>query len=60
MKKTMIAGAVGALLALGAGSAVAAAPDWGKVEGKEITASTRACRRWSGSRRAPSTVVRVR
>ena len=38
MKKTMIAGAVGALLALGAGSAVAAAPDWGKVEGKEITA----------------------
>ncbi len=38
MKKTMIAGAVGALLALGAGSAVAAAPDWSKIEAKDITA----------------------
>ena len=38
MKKTMIAGAVGALLALGTGSALAAAPDWGKGEGKDITA----------------------
>ncbi len=36
MKKTMIAGAVGALLAIGAGGAVAA-PDWGKVGAKEIT-----------------------
>src|SRR5690606_12298278 len=36
MKKTMIAGAVGALLTLGTGSALAAAPDWGKVEGKDI------------------------
>ena len=38
MKKTMIAGAVGAFLAFGAGTAMAAAPDWGKVEGKDITA----------------------
>jgi hypothetical protein len=38
MKKTMIAGAIGALLALGTGSALAAAPDWSKVEGKDITA----------------------
>ena len=37
MKKTMIAGAVGAFLALGAGSAMAAAPDWGKVEATDIT-----------------------
>ncbi len=37
MKKTMIAGAVGALLAFGAGGALAAAPDWGKVDAKEIT-----------------------
>jgi len=37
MKKTTIAGAVGALLALGAGGAFAAAPDWGKVEAKDIT-----------------------
>jgi hypothetical protein len=38
MKKTMIAGAVGAVLALGAGSALAAAPaDWSKVAAKDIT-----------------------
>lgn len=37
MKKTMIAGAVGAFLALGAGTAMAAAPDWGKVEAKDFT-----------------------
>ncbi|MHB1369545.1 MAG: ethylbenzene dehydrogenase-related protein [Pseudomonadaceae bacterium] len=37
MKKKIIAGAIGALMALGTGSAIAAAPDWGKVEGKDIT-----------------------
>ena len=37
MKKTMIAAAVGTVLALGTGSALAAAPDWGKVEAKDIT-----------------------
>ena len=37
MKKTMIAAAVGTVLALGTGSVLAAAPDWGKVEAKDIT-----------------------
>jgi len=38
MKKTMIAGAVGTVLAFAAGSALAAAPaDWSKVAAKDIT-----------------------
>ena len=38
MKKTIIAGAAGAILALGAGSSLAAAPaDWSKVAAKDIT-----------------------
>lgn len=38
MKKTMIAGAVGAICALGLGTAMAGAPaDWSKVPGKDIT-----------------------
>lgn len=37
MKKTMIAGAMGALFALGTGSALAAAPDWGQVEATDIS-----------------------
>lgn len=36
MKKTMIASAVGAVLAFGTGVAVAGAPDWSKVDGKDI------------------------
>ena len=31
------------------GAAHAAAPDWSKVPAKQITASTRAPRRWNGS-----------
>lgn len=38
MKKTIIAGVVGALLAGTTGAAMAAAPDWGKVPAKDITA----------------------
>lgn len=37
MKKTMIASALGAFLACGAGFASAAAPDWSKVDAKDIT-----------------------
>ena len=37
MKKTMIAGAMGARFALGTGNALAAAPDWSKVEAADIT-----------------------
>ncbi len=38
MKKTIIAGATGAILALGAGSSMAAAPaDWSKVAARDIT-----------------------
>lgn len=36
MKKTMIASAVGAFLAFGGGVATAAAPDWSKVDSKDI------------------------
>ncbi len=36
MKKTMIASALGAFLAVGTGVAVAAAPDWSKVDDEEI------------------------
>lgn len=58
MKKTLMASAVGAVIAFGAQTATAAAPaDWNAVAATDVTLFYPACRRWNGSPRVPSTVV---